>query len=84
MMTGFFTEFPMRHSLHLLILIAALAAAGCATTEPPKPWERGDLAKASMQIDPDKLETKIQQHIYTSKEAATGGYGVGGGGCGCN
>ena len=74
----------MRHFLHPLILAAALGTAGCATMEPPKPWERGDLAKASMQIDPDKLETKIQQHIYTSKEAATGGYGVGGGGCGCN
>jgi hypothetical protein len=84
MTAGSFTEFPMRHSLRLFILIAALAAAGCATMEPPRPWERGDLAKASMQIDPDKLETKIQQHIYTSKEAATGGYGVGGGGCGCN
>ncbi len=74
----------MRHFLHPLIFVAALGTAGCATMEPPKPWERGDLAKASMQIDPDKLETKIQQHIYTSKEAATGGYGVGGGGCGCN
>lgn len=74
----------MRPLLRSLILVAALAAAGCATMEPPKPWERGDLAKTSMQIDPDKLETKIQQHIYTSKEAATGGYGVGGGGCGCN
>ena len=74
----------MPHAPRIFIFIAALAAAGCATMEPPKPWERGDLAKASMQIDPDKLETKIQQHIYTSKEAATGGYGVGGGGCGCN
>jgi hypothetical protein len=74
----------MRFALNLLVVAAALGAAGCATMEPPKPWERGDLAKASMQIDPDKLETKIQQHIYTSKEAATGGYGVGGGGCGCN
>ena len=74
----------MRHALRLFILVIALATAGCATMEPPKPWERGDLAKASMQIDPDKLELKIQQHIYASKEAATGGYGVGGGGCGCN
>jgi len=37
-----------------------------------------------MQFDYDKLETRVQQHIYASKEAATGGYGVGGGGCGCN
>jgi hypothetical protein len=74
----------MRSLSRLLVLLAAAAAVGCATMEPPKPWERGDLAKPAMQIDPDKLQTKIDQHIYTSKEAATGGYGVGGGGCGCN
>ncbi|MEO8674195.1 MAG: DUF4266 domain-containing protein [Casimicrobiaceae bacterium] len=74
----------MRHALHSLILVATLTTAGCASMEPPKPWERGDLAKPAMQIDPDRLETKIQNHIYASKEAATGGYGVGGGGCGCN
>ena len=51
---------------------------------PPQPWEKGDLARPSMQFDYDKLETRTQQHIYASKEAATGGYGVGGGGCGCN
>lgn len=64
----------------LLVLILA----GCAAYAPPKPWERGELARPSMQIDPDKLQTKIDQHIYSSREAATGGYGVGGGGCGCN
>ena len=74
----------MDYLLRALVLFATLAGAGCATMEPPKPWERGDLAKSSMQIDPDRLELKIQQHIYASKEAATGGYGVGGGGCGCN
>lgn len=74
----------MRAFPRFLVLAAAFCAAGCASTAPPKPWERGDLAKPSMQIDPDRLETKIQQHIYASKEGATGGYGVGGGGCGCN
>lgn len=74
----------MRTLFSSLVVLAALAASGCATVQPPQPWERGDLAKTSMQIDPDKLELKIQQHIYASKEAATGGYGVGGGGCGCN
>ncbi len=74
----------MRRPIVVLATLAAVAAAGCATLEPPKPWERGDLAKPSMQIDPDRLQTKIDQHIYSSKEAATGGYGVGGGGCGCN
>ena len=72
----------MRNDLFLLIL--AFALGGCATLQPPQPWEKGDLSKPSMQIDPDPLQTTLEQHIYTSKEAATGGYGVGGGGCGCN
>ena len=66
-----------------ILLIAALALSACAI-EPPKPWEKGNLAKPEMQFDYDRLDTKTQQHIYTSKEGATGGYGVGGGGCGCN
>ena len=59
-------------------------ASGCATFDPPKPWEKGELARPQMQFDPDPLEAKATQHVYTSKEGATGGYGVGGGGCGCN
>jgi hypothetical protein len=62
----------------------AAAAAGCATMSPPQPWEKGTLARPEMQLDPDPLAAKVTQHIYTSKEGASGGYGVGGGGCGCN
>lgn len=68
----------------ILLLACATALGGCASMTPPQAWEKGDLARPSMQFDYDKLETRTQQHIYTSKEAASGGYGVGGGGCGCN
>ena len=68
----------------LLLVVCALDLAGCASMTPPQPWERGELAKPAMQFDADKLEARTQQQIYASKEAATGGYGVGGGGCGCN
>jgi len=68
----------------ILLLGCVTVLGGCATMTPPQPWEKGDLARPSMQFDYDKLETRTQQHIYASKEAATGGYGVGGGGCGCN
>ena len=64
-------------------LAIATAVAGCAWA-PPKPWEKGELAKPAMQFDADRLEARYQEHVYQSKEAATGGYGVGGGGCGCN
>ena len=64
-------------------LMVVVALSGCAFA-PPKPWEKGELARPDMQFDADPLEAKANQHTYTSKEGATGGYGVGGGGCGCN
>ena len=75
---------PLRRACGAIVGALALAAAGCASFQPPQPWEKGTLARPEMQFDPDPLEARIQQHVYTSKEAATGGYGVGGGGCGCN
>lgn len=64
--------------------LALALAGGCATFEPPQPWEKGELARPEMQFDADPLAARTNQHIYTSKEGAAGGYGVGGGGCGCN
>ena len=52
--------------------------------QPVQPWEKGMLAKPAMSFSADPLEERFSQHIYTSKENASGGYGVGGGGCGCN
>jgi hypothetical protein len=37
-----------------------------------------------MQFDADPADARLADHIYTSKEAGSGGRGVGGGGCGCN
>ena len=65
-------------------LVVASLCAGCAGLTPPKPWEKGELAKPDMQFDPDPLKAKYNQHVYQSREGAGGGYGVGGGGCGCN
>jgi len=47
-------------------------------------WERDVLAKDEMQLVSDPLEVAIDDHIYFSKEASSGGRGFGGGGCGCN
>lgn len=67
-------------------LIAALAAAlgGCASYAPPPAWDKQHLARPEMQFDADRLDAKAVQHVYASKEGAAGGYGIGGGGCGCN
>ena len=67
-----------------VIVVIALTLFGCAAYAPPKPWEKGDLARASMRFDADPLGAKATQHIYQSKEGAAGGGSVGGGGCGCN
>ena len=67
----------------LLVLAALLNLAAC-TLEPVQPWDRDLLAEQKMQLVPDPVESFIDEHIYFSKESASGGQGVGGGGCGCN
>lgn len=73
------------HLRRLAAIVSAIAAvavaSGCASVQP---WQKGNLAKKEMAFDGDPLEARYQQHIYFSKENASGGYGVGGGGCGCN
>lgn len=50
-----------------------------------KPWEKESLAKPTMQFGGiHGAVSKYESHVYFSKEAARGGAGVGGGGCGCN
>jgi len=70
--------------LRLSIAAVVLALGGCASFTPPQAWEKQYLARPAMQFDADKLDAKNVQHIYFSKEGSSGGYGVGGGGCGCN
>ena len=45
---------------------------------------KGILAKPEMTFEGDPLDQKFVEHVYSSKEGASGGAGVGGGGCGCN
>lgn len=68
----------------LLCLITALG--GCAQLDAmaPKPWQKDQLAKKAMTMEGDAQEQRMAHRIYDSKENASGGYGVGGGGCGCN
>lgn len=42
------------------------------------------LAKPEMQMNHRAHDLAIDDHIYFSKEAASGGRGFGSGGCGCN
>lgn len=63
------------------VLLLALGASGCATVQP---WQRGDLARAEMAFEPDPVLATYRRHVEFSKEAASGGASLGGGGCGCN
>jgi hypothetical protein len=48
------------------------------------PWDRDLLAKPEMAVNSSPLDQSIDDHIYFSKEASSGGRSFAGGGCGCN
>ena len=79
----------LRSLPRVLVLLGSLLAAllgGCASTQLVRvqPWQRGTLADYTMRSDRDPLATAMAEHVYFSRESATGGRGVGGSGCGCN
>ncbi len=67
----------------LLIACCACLIWGSGCTH-VKPWERNTLADYTMRSDRDPLTVVFDEHMWFSREAASGGRGVGGGGCGCN
>ncbi|HNC23067.1 MAG TPA: DUF4266 domain-containing protein [Opitutaceae bacterium] len=73
----------MRRSRLLILALLTVLLAGCAGVN-VQPWERATLAGYAMRPDRDPLATAMAEHVYFSREAASGGRGVGGSGCGCN
>lgn len=67
----------------LTLFAIAMICSACSNMG-VEAWERDVLAKVEMQLVSDPLEAAIDDHIYFSKEASSGGRGFGGGGCGCN
>ena len=69
----------------MMRLMLALTTLGVLTVcSQVQPWERGYLAKQEMAWDRDPLERALEDHIFFSKEASSGGNIAAGGGCGCN
>lgn len=68
----------------LLLALASVAVLGFASCENVKHYQRGYLAEYVMTPVKDPLAKGMADHMYFSREAAYGGEGVGGGGCGCN
>jgi hypothetical protein len=69
--------------MKILIIFLILFLSACSSMG-VQPWERGVLAKPEMALNAEPLEISIDDHIYFSKEASSGGRGFAGGGCGCN
>ena len=71
-----------RRCRFILFCVALLTlGSGCQHVSP---WDRGALADPIMNADAEPLGSMMSEHVWFSREAAAGGRGVGGGGCGCN
>jgi hypothetical protein len=64
-------------------MAGALIVSGCSSLG-VKPWQRDVLAREEMQLNSNPLDKAIDDHMYFSKEASSGGRSYAGGGCGCN
>ncbi len=73
-----------RSRIFVISMLGLLAlTAGCAEV---KPWQRGTLAKPSMDPKNAGRATKEEfvSHMFDTREGSTGGTEAAGGGCGCN
>jgi hypothetical protein len=68
-----------------LLLIASLMMLTACTIKPwVKPYERQNIADEVMSFERDPVANSYLHHVYDAREAARGGDGASGGGCGCN
>jgi hypothetical protein len=65
------------------LLSSTAIASGCVSLG-VKPWQRDVLVREDMRLDANPLDAAIDDHMYFSKEASSGGRSFAGGGCGCN
>lgn len=65
----------------IFMFVLGTGLSGCVNVAV---WERGNLAKPHMALDPYPLQSAVRSHNYSSREAAASTHsGDGGGGCGC-
>ena len=74
----------MKNKLKLVTVMMLISVTtGCASLG-VQPWERDLLAKKEMSLNSAPVDAALDDHIYFSKEASSGGRSFAGGGCGCN
>ena len=66
---------------YLITLFFVASLVACANVPP---YKRKILSKPVMQFDSEKTDRLAREHFLNSLEGSSGGFGVGGGGCGCN
>lgn len=74
--------FARKVKAQLMVWVSVVFLSGCV--QQVRPWERGNLAKPHMALDPEPALSALRDHVHVSKEASSGGSNVNGGGCGCN
>jgi len=62
-------------------MMLAVSASGCSTI---KPYEREVLARPGMSFSDSPDVAVAEEHSTVIREGSSGGFGSGGGGCGCN
>lgn len=70
--------------LGLTFFLLSLGLLNACSTIQVSAWEKEHLADRAMTAVPDALDRRFIDHIYFSREASSGGFSIGGGGCGCN
>lgn len=70
--------------IKLILLTAITISLSACSSLGVEPWERDLLAKKAMALSSSPVDAALDDHIYFSKEASSGGKSFGGGGCGCN
>ena len=67
--------------MKLIVLTLSLLLCQCTQV---RWYERDKFTDYTMRPDRDMLHLALSEHVWFSREAASGGRGIGGGGCGCN
>jgi hypothetical protein len=74
---------PSRTVKVILLFGGCTLGCGCASLG-PKPWQHDLMAEPAMNPSAYHLHAAVDEHVYFSKEASSGGRSYAGGGCGCN
>ena len=65
-------------------LLPAAAMLCLQACQPVEPWERGNLAKPQMALEPNPTHDALRAHTFATRESASNATNAAGGGCGCN